>query len=234
MNPKRKEVQDYCLSVIGMITNNSKENLDLYKSLFDSMSDSEFDKFMCDLRDGNINLSIIVPAGNQVKITIENNFKVADKIGHKFFQKLVYGESEDLPAYTSNVPYLVVDLPIRRASQLLVKKISVPDHAKQRDVMTGQVVGDSLARRITYPELQVLFGCGLNKCIEELVQARGGDLGKANAMSLMLSRTGKADLNTINNYGTGVRSSETLKAILQAMHLRTSALGENNKSPFQR
>lgn len=235
MNPRRKEVQDYCLSVIGSITNNSKENLDLYNDLFNSMSDAEFDVFMTKLKNDEINLSIVVPAGNQVKITMENNLKVADKIGHKFFQKLVYEESDELPSYKSNVKYFVIDLPIRRASQLLAKKISVPEHNRSRDTLTGQVVGDSVARRITYPELQVLFGCGLNKTIEELVQSRGGDLGKANALNLMLSRTGKADLETINKYGTGTRSSETLKSILQAMHIRTSAIAtEQNKNPFQR
>lgn len=225
MNPRRKEVQDYCLTVIGMITNNSKENLDLYNDLFNSMSDSDFDKFMEDLRSNRINLAIVVPTGGQVKISIENNFKVADKIGHEFFQQLVFSPTDDLPGYVSPEKYIILDLPIRRASQLLAKKISVPEHNKSRDTLTGQVVGDSVARRITYPELQILFGCGLNKCIEELVQSRGGDLGKANAMSLQLSRTGNTDLATVNNYSTGVRSSETLKSILQAMHFRTSALG---------
>lgn len=223
-NPRRAKIESHVLDIISDITHKDKNNIELYTELFKSMDDNAFDRFMHDLRDGKKHLSIIVPNGNMVKVTFENNLKVAKKLNVDFFQHLTFGEDKNLgtPEYTTPEKYLILRLPIRRTSQIILKKSSVAVDNVSRDLLTDQVTSKSRARRLTYPEIQVLSGYGLNNAILELIKSRGGDKGEGNALNMMLFRTGKASMDVINKYSTGVRSTKTLNAYFQAMHIRTT------------
>ena len=113
--------------------------------------------FIADLESGKRFLTIIEPNGLDTGLSVENNLKIAEELGHKFFQRLWIEGKEGEPAYLTPIEYLVVDLPIRRASQLLIKKIKVPEHNRVVDVLSGQPTGESKGAKISYPELQV---CG--------------------------------------------------------------------------
>lgn len=223
MNPRRKQVEEKILDVVSRLTHKNEKNVNLYKELFSKMSDADFDEFMVGLKNGKYHLSIIVPLGNEVKITLENNQKVAKSLGYDFFQRLkINPNKEGEPSYITPNKYLVYKLPIKRTSQLLAKKISVPADNNSRDVLTGQVRGSSRARRVTGPEVQVLTGYGLVDSVIEFMKVRGGDLGSGAALDMMLFRTGEASLETAKQYGKGVRSSKTLKSYFEAMHIRNT------------
>lgn len=223
-NPRRKSIEDHVIDIVSDITHGNKENIELYQNLFKSMDDNQFDIFMNEIKDGKKHLALIVPNGDKVKVTFENNVKVAKKLGVDFFQHLKFGADDNLgtPAYTTPEKYLVLKLPLRRTSQIILKKSSVAVDNVSRDLLTDQVTSKSRARRLTYPEIQVLTGYGLNNAILELIKSRGGDKGEGNAMNMMLFRTGRANIETIRKYSTGVRSTKTLNAYFQAMHIRTT------------
>lgn len=218
---KREKVESFILEYIKKITK-SEENIDLYKKLFKSMSDSEFHTFMEDLRDDKKHLSIIIPPNLSYNITVNNNIKIAKELGHDFFQRLIFKNEEGLPDITTEQKYLIYHLPIKRAVQYLDKKISIAEDNVSRDYTTGQVAGKSRSRKITYPETQVLSGYGLKNVLQELLQARGGDIKQGNALDTMLFRTGSADLNTLSNYKSKVRSTEVLAQYLNGMHIRST------------
>lgn len=222
MNEKRKKVEEFIIKYIGEITHGDKKNIELYKNFFSNMNDKQFDEFMIKLKNKQVHLSIISPIGNDVKITFENNLEVAKKMGYKFFQKLKYTQRGDIPEFITPKERLILKIPVKRASQLLSKKISVQQDSIQKDVLTGQVTGNSKAMRITFPEIQILSGYGLNNTILELIKTRGGDQGESNALDKMLLQTGKASRKVIEQYQTGVRSTKTLKSIFLAMHIRTT------------
>lgn len=221
-NAKRKKVEEYIVKYIGKITHGDEKNMNLYKDLFKSMNDKEFDDFMVKLRDKKITLSIIVPNGGDVKVTVKNNFKVAKEIGLEFFQHLKMGASNDMPAYTTPNKYLVYKLPVRRAAQLLSKKISIPKDDKTIDSLTGQVTGKSQSSKLTLPELQILIGMGMKDSVKELMKTRGGDLGEANALNKLLYKNGQVSQAMTGMYSTGVKSTKTLKQFLNAMHIRST------------
>lgn len=222
INPKRQAVQDFILKYIKKIVTGD-ENYNLYVNLFKSMDDKEFDKFMNDLKDGKNTLSVIIPNGsNTIKVSIENNIKIAKELGYDFFQRVKVGATHDLPAYTTPNKYMILKLPVRRAAQLLSKKISIPEDSKRVDLLTGQVTNASKGSKLTNPELQILLGLGLKKSIVELMKHRGGDLGSGNAMNAMLFTTGVATQEQADRYSTKVESTKTLKAYLQAMHIRST------------
>ena len=128
----------------------------------------------------------------------------------------------DVPTHLTPIEYLVVDLPLRRASQLLIKKIKVPDHSNVIDALTGQPTGESKGATLSHPELQVCAAMGLEDSMVELMKYRGGDNKGIVALNGMLSKYGTANLKTLSNYASGVESTKTLKTFLTCMHLKST------------
>ena len=217
----RSEVESYILKYIDKIAPGG-DNKKLYVDLFKSMSNAEFDTFMGKLRDKKITLSIIVPNESNIKIDTETNFKIGKELGYDFFQHLVVKGQPGMSDYITPQKFLVYKLPIRRAAQLLTKKISIPVDDKSIDLTTGQVTGKSKGTKITYPELQILSGMGMDKSIKELLKYRGGDLGAMNAMNVLLYRDGTVNASELDRYATGVVSTKTLKSYWLASHISST------------
>lgn len=197
-------------------------NDQIYKDLFASMNNTQFAEFIADLESGKRFLAIVNPNMMDTGLSVENNLKIAEELGHKFFQRLWIDGKEGEPAYLSPIEYLVVDLPLRRASQLLIKKIKVPEHNRVVDTLSGQPTGESKGAKISYPELQVCAAMGLENSMVELMKYRGGDTRGNKAYNAMLSKMGTTNLKTLSNYSSGVESITTLKTFLNAAHLRST------------
>lgn len=221
-NPKREKVEKLILHYISKIVS-GKENVELYKQLFASMDNRQFTDFMEKLKNKEINLSIIVPNGNKnIKVSLENNYKIAKEMGFDFFQRLVFSPTDDLPGYVTPNKYMILKMPVKRAAQLLSKKISIPKDNKVVDTLTGQVANDSRASKISNPELQVLLGMGMEKNLIELMKSRGGDQGQQRAMTGLLFRDGVVSQADLERYSTGVTSTKTLKSYFLGMHIKST------------
>ena len=221
MNAKRAKAQEFILKYIDKLAKGG-QNKAIYERLFSSMDDKTFDTFMKDIKSGKKFLCIIVPNFSSVKISVENNLKLAEELGHSFFERIWIEGNGDTPTYLTPIPYMIIDLPVRRASQLLIKGISVPDHNKVVDVLTGQPTGESKGAKISYPELQLCVAMGLENSMIELMKYRGGDLNGLNALNSSISKTGSASLGNLSKYSSGVESTKTLKTFLNSIHLRAS------------
>lgn len=221
MAKNRQGAQALILKYIDKIAPRSG-NREIYEKFFERMSDREFDSFMTDIREERRFLSIVIPNFKQSMVTVENNIKIGEELGHSFFQRLWIEGKEGMPTYLTKHQHMVLDVPLRRASQLLTKKISVPSHNKVVDAMTGQPTGESKGARVSYPELQVAAAMGLEKSMIELMKYRGGDNRGNAALTGMLSRLGKANLDTLKQYSSGVESTHTLKTFLTAAHLKST------------
>lgn len=219
--PNRKAAEDHILTYIDKIAQGG-DNLKIYQDYFKSMSDKQFDEFMKRLESEEEYLVITVPHGNRVKVNTENNLKIAKELGHNFFQKLWIEGKDGVPTYLTPIPYLVVDLPLRRLSQLLIKKINVPDDNKVIDALTNQPTGDSKGAAFTYPELQVCTAMGLQESLVELLKYRGGDARGYAAYNGMLSKYGRASLKALSQFASGVESTRTLKTFLTCLHLKNT------------
>jgi hypothetical protein len=221
MNSRRKQTQDFILSAIKAVTQ-SAFNVQRYQTFFDKLSDKEFDAWMKDLKSEEKFLTIMAANFSDTKLSVENNLNVAKKLNVKFFQQLYIGAQGDVPGYLTPVEYLVVDLPLRRASQMLIKKISVADHSRSVDILTGQVAGDSKTSKISYPELQIAAAMDLEDSLIELIKYRGGDRRGGAAMDAMIKKYGRASLKTLEPYASGVESTKSLKTFLTSAHLRST------------
>lgn len=219
---KRRQVEDYILKYITKIVSGD-HNVKLYKDLFNRMTDKEFHEYMVKLKNKEITLSIIVPNGSKdIKVDINNNIKIAKELGFSFFQNIHFGKDGDNPGYTTPNEYMVIKLPVKRAAQLLDKKISIARDPNDISSLTGQVLGDSRSSKLSGPEIQVLIGVGCKKSLVELLKIRGGDLGAGNAMEQMLIQTGNARQEDVIRYSTGVKSTDTLRNYFIAAHINST------------
>lgn len=214
----RKAAEQFIIKYIDALMPGS-ENKSIYENFFKKMSDEEFDAFMAKLKQGKAKLSIIAPNFGKQKLNVKRNLDLAKELGHNFFQRIWVDGKGERPTYLTPIPYMVVDLPLRRQAQLLIKKISIPEDNKTIDMVTGQPTGPSKGSKISYPELQVLAAMGLDNSLVELLKFRGGDTKGFIAMNKMISLRGGVSLNAIERFAGGVESTKTLKAFLTAMHL---------------
>lgn len=216
MNDKRKKAEASIIKYMNDI-DDTGFNGNFYKEHFSKMSDTAFDQFMKDIRDGSKQLVVFVKHFKSKGMTSEKILDVAKKNKIPMFEKLEFTENPDVPDFTTPMEYLLLDLPVRRQSQHWVKKISVPDDNKVIDYSTYQPTGDSKGSSLSYPEMSVLRGMNLHNSIEELARFRGGDKGGWLAYNASAEQTGEISLGAISPYTTGVESTNLIKMYLLGM-----------------
>ena len=221
MATQRKQAEAFILKHIDALVPGGP-TVGIYQDLFKEMSDADFATYMADLASGKTHLVFYAPNLAGHGLSVERNLALAETLGHSFFKRLWIGKQGNTPAYLTPIKYLVVDLPIRRASQLLTKKIKIPEHSKTVDMLTGQPTGVSKGSRVTFEEVRLMAAMGLDNCLVELMKYRGGDLRGGNALNAMIARYGTANLKTLNNFASGVESTRTLSTFLKAMHLQST------------
>ncbi len=217
----RSGAEKFIISYISKLTPNTN-NAKIYSKIFSTMSDKDFDQFMKDLESEKKFLVVIMPNFSENSLDVERNLQIADELKHKFFQRIWIEGKDDMPTYLTPNEYLVVDLPVRRASQLLIKKISVPKHNRVIDSLTGQPTGESKGAKISYPELQVCAAMGLENSMVELMKYRGGDARGGAALNGMIAKFGRANQATLSQYASGVESTVTVKTFMSAAHIKST------------
>ncbi len=217
----RKAFTDYVCTMVDKILPEGTNGAFL-RERFDAMSDSELETYVTRLKSGDEIIPLTSPNLDKAKLTIERNFKIAEELGHDFFQHLILTDPETNTIYKTPEKYLVVDIPVRRQRQLLRKKISIPEGTRHVDEMSGQVTGPSKGSKISSPELTVMYSQDLTAPIVELIKYRGGDIKGQQMLYRTLMETGHASMKVLSKSPTKVKSTETLRILLTAMHLKTT------------
>lgn len=201
------------------------QNTQIYADIFRVMSDEDFDGWIKKLIAKETYIAIIAPEKSGPQLSVANNLQVAKKWGHEFFERIWMDPKNGAPAFLSNDKYLVVDFPLKRQAQFLVKKISIPEDNRSIDNLTGQPTGKSKGAKISWPEVQIMAALGgFDNTIVEFIKFRGGDLQGFNAMNHSIHTTGGVSLSSIGVLGTRVKSVQSLSTLLTSMHLTNSAL----------
>lgn len=231
MNKNRKAFIDQVVKDIEALAPGS-ENAKIYKQALEKMPEGQFQAILKAARNATSEhpdysqpffiLPVVQPNMEKYKITTDNNLKLAKKWGVEFFQRIWMTDRVTKQTYLTNLPYLVIDLPMTRPAQTLDKKIAIPDHNRSIDDRTDQVTGDSKGASISYPEVQILNARGLEDTILEFIKARGGDSKVGRLMDKQIKDTGSFDLDTVKDADTQAKSTETLSHILTGMHLENN------------
>jgi hypothetical protein len=217
----RQQAEQFLYTYLDKITG-TKQNSDMYRTFLSSMSDKDFDEFVLSLKEKRNKITIIAPEGGDIKLDVKRNINIGRELGYEFFQKLWLPNPDGDGSYLTLPKYMICRLPIRRASQLLAKKIGVAKHSKSYDMLTGQPTGDSKGTSITYPETRLLVAMGLKETAKELLKYRGGDRRGFSAFNAMMIKYGEANMENLEQYSSGVDSTRFFKTILTCMHLQST------------
>lgn len=193
-----------------------------HKAYLEKLSDADLHRFALDLQSGKKYLTLTAPPAAKSSLNLERNFKIAEKIGHKFFHRLWISGQPGMPEHLTTAEYLVMKSPVRVASQRVAKKMSIPKTQKAINALTGQPTGESKGASISYPEVRYLSAMGMNDTLIELMKYRGGDLRGNAALNASLMQTGEASIEILKHFASGVESTKTVEAYL------TSAMLKNN------
>jgi len=199
------------------------DNKAIYEKRLNQWSDEEFDDYMNNLASGKETLALFAANNSPHKLDILNLYSVADELNYKLFQHLDLTDPITGQVVRTNVPHLVLRLPLRRQVQMLYKKMSIPEDDDTVDERTGQATGESKGARVSYPELQVNAAKGLNKSIIEMLKFRGGDEKAYNAMNRAIMETGGVSMDTISSMlPSKVKATQTLSVMFKSAHLNTN------------
>lgn len=223
----RKAATEFILKNVALIDPDDKSNVELIKNRLDALSDTEFDQLMHEMQAPPADdpsrpqtvLPYYVPNLAKSKISVIRNIEVARAIGHEFFERLWITDAQSGETFLTPNKYIVIDLPLRRQAQLLIKKASIPTDHKSIDELSGQVTGESKGSKLSFPELQAQVSQGMDSTIIEEIKIRGGDEQAYKEFERQMIETGSATQASILGLGTKVKSTVTLSNLLKGMHL---------------
>ena len=200
---------------------------DVLRKRLTLMSDSEFEDTVKKIESGEQYLPIQSANFSKYRPNTGRNLEIAKKIGYEFFRRVWVPATRDTPSYLSPKKAFIAYVPCRRQAQLLAKKISIPEHNRAIDDLTGQPTGKSKGSRISYPELQVLNSMDMQWCSKEFMGIRGGDVKGFIASNALIARTGGASIKSIEPYRSGVEANNLLYSVLIAMMLNNTLIKRN-------
>lgn len=231
MTPKRKQVEEYINKVMLLMEPNGV-NAKRYKDMFSKMSDTDFDKFMKDIRDKKRKLVIYIP-NLKVVLQMEDLYKACDFTGAIVFEPITIHDEQTGMEYTTPNEFPILRMPVRRLKQFQAHKMSIPEGDKRTDILTGQLVKPDAAGKFSFPEMQVMHGRGLDDVIIEFMKLRGGDLHAYATMKQTLEETGEFSQKSLPDDSIS-RSAMTMGLILKCMLIGNNFVAPSKAPDMQK
>lgn len=222
MNPKRKKVQDYILSVIKQMDDVNGKNIAYYNDLFKKLSDKDFDDYMKRIRDKQDTL-VFYAANMDAKLKVKDLVKTAKSIGLELFERIRMYDPVTDSYYLTPYKQMVVQCPVRKMIQFVDHKLSVAEGDSRIDSLSGQVCKPDQAASISQVEVQTLYARGLTKTIRELTKFRGGDVSAFGEFKRELEEQGSTSIGADTN--SIPRSAVTLDTLYSGMLIESNASG---------
>lgn len=216
----RKDAEEYILKFMKDFDNGI--NYERYKNMFSKMSDKEFDSFMSDIRDKKEVLYVYSANAKDV-LSIDHVLELAKKYNVEVFERIWMYDRSTESYYLTPHKYVVLQVPVRRMSQFIDHKLSVPEGDTKIDLLTGQVSREDAAGGLSQTEVQTLYARGFDKVITELMKFRGGDVTAYADFKRELEETGAATINKETN--TTARASVIMDGLFAGMHIESNASG---------
>ncbi len=232
---KRKEVTDFIVNSIDDIIPAFKENGKMLREMLESLSDKEFDEYIKGFKrepgkDHTKPRSIIpyyLPNLSKHRLNITRLFDLHDKIGRSASQRLIMYDALTGKEYVTPHTYPIVVLPVRRQSQTVAVKSSIPSGRQPIDELTHQPIQQSKGASLTQPEIGSLAARGLDNVLYEILNVRGGNETARREFRKQVLETGSGNLDSLSGVGT-IKSVDTMSIFLNGMHLG------NNSNPNSR
>lgn len=219
---KRKAILDYIVDIMDKV-DPSKTNSALYLELVPKMSDDELIELI------SSPLPIYAPNGGKVKIDHMRNLEIIREMGYEPFQRVWITDPATGMTTLTKYPHMVLPCPVRRQTQMIDKKISIPVHNRSVDKITGQMSGKSKGSSFSFPQTYVMYAAGYTDTIRELLNTRGGNVKAGQVIDRQIRQFGSSSQIFPGEEQTHVKSSRSLSAFFTAQHLGNN-MGKQNAS----
>ena len=192
---KREQIESYITKLMNQM-DPSGVNAEKYAKLFKSMSNAKFDEYMHALKNKDTQLSVQLP-NILTKITTNSVVEIAKKRKVPIFSKVILQDPHTHRSYTSKYPMMILNLPVRRLSQYLFHKISLPEGDRKINPVSGQVIPPDKGAALSAIETQILASKGLESSVIELIRVRAGDLSAYRSFKHQIEESGEAALSEV-------------------------------------
>lgn len=194
-------------------------NVQFYKDKFKSMKASEIEELAIAIKNGDFHLPYFRENLNDKAIDRLNWVDLAESLGAEVYAQLWETDESTGEEYLTPHKYFVPILSVRRQSQNLDDKDSIPLDNSTRDLLSGQVVGKSKGSAFSKPQLDALLERGLQSNAMELSKVRGGDLTASMAYNKRIIESGGANIEEILSLHSEAQSQTTLRNYFGGMML---------------
>jgi len=213
---KRKKIEAYVLKLMKI--DPSGINYERYKNMFKGMSDTQFKAWIEDIRAKRDQLFVYAPnLKNSINATVAKKFN--EFTNTNLYERLYIKDKESGKVFLTPHTYFIIPLSIRRVKQFLMDKMSVPEHDRKTDMLTGQVIRESKGSSVSHIQMQTIADKGLEKSVVELLKVRGGDIHAYSEYKQRLIETGEVALNEMNLGESTTRSVVISNVYLKGMHI---------------
>lgn len=221
MTSYRKKTEEFILEKLAPL-DKSGVTIKRYKEMFSKMSDTEFDQFMSDLESGEEVLYVYF-ANMKDKISIAEMRDYAKSLGVELFERLRMWDEPTQSYYLTPHKYCILQLPVRRMSQFVDHKMSIPEGDSKIDILSGQVIKPDKGAGISQVEIQALYARNLPSIITEMLKYRGGDVVALAEFKRELEEQGRTTIG--RDTGSVSRSVVTVNNLLIGMHIESNITG---------
>ena len=228
---KRKRVEDMVVKTLKLM-DPTGINAKKYQTLFQSMSDEKFAKWMKEFladEKSNIRLDIEEFGDGSRTLKFENIEKAADYLGIKLFEYVYIPHVSSNPnrPIRTKQPVLVGYLNVKRTQQLVTKKTGLALNDDDRDDMTGAVKGDAKGGTTTGIENELLAGVGATDILSEITGARADNVVEYDNMLRSIAETGSVKLADIKTNSYDKPTLLAADLYFAAMGLKTDLISES-------
>ena len=210
---KRKQIENKVINTIKKLDPDPNGNIKLYQEFFTSLSDTQFTKWIQDIKTKKTKLFFFFPPFKSLKN--DKLIKIAKELGVNLFHRIIF-EDENGKQTISNAKHLVLKLHIRRLIQSLENKIGLPEDDKHISTLTGAVIKPSKGAKLDAEQCQVFLTKNLDNVLLELFNVRGGNTEAYFEFKNILLNKGEANLNEINTV-TRPKGVDVTISILRGM-----------------
>lgn len=207
-------------------------NAQKYKAEFKNMSDTDFNKFMKNLKDDpDFNLFFEIDSMNEKNaVSMARIQQVANFYHIPLTEYVAFPHKNplnpDQPVITKT-PVIKLIIPVRRLQQFLDKKNSASANTDQVNPITGQVTGDSKAASLSDTQTCSLATTNMKYTIKELLGPRADDQTSKIKMIEAIEKYGTVSLADLNLKTKDKQSILTMEVFLRGAGLMSSLLRQD-------
>ena len=224
----RKEIENVIYQVFDAL-DPTGANTEKYKAMLSPMNDKEFEKFMREFLNDDMENFVLDMIDYERDVRMENVEKAAKilniPISEYIFMPNLTMDKKNVVSTPDKC--LVGYVNIKRLQQLVMKKNGLSVDNSKISSLTGQVIDKDKNSRDSDIESEILVSLGADKILQELNAARADDMVMKREMNNQIATKGYVILDELTNLPTNKTTLMTVNSFLLAMHIKSDLISSS-------